>query len=113
MKEDQRAAIKERWEQASKRPASDPEVTPAYTACTTPEAIERHRMIVILQALNLESKGIRAFRGGSALSAARRLYGIKARDAATAYTRMRQLMETRGIIVHDHRPHEIGKEDSK
>lgn len=68
-------------------------------------------MISILTALNLESKGIKVYRRSSALSAARRLYGIKAKDAATAYIRLRIEMENRGIIVHDRQPHEIGKEN--
>lgn len=101
----------ERFAAAASREAA-PEAVQGGVTCGTPESIERFRMITCLTGLSLESKGIRVNRHVSMLRVARREYGIKARNASTAYIRLRQLMEEKGIIVHDGRPHEIGKEDT-
>jgi ribosomal protein S13 len=87
----------ERFAYASSSEAA-PEVTEGAISCTTPEAIERFRMITCLTGLKLESKGIRVRRGQSCLTIARRDYGIVAKDAATAYARMLAKMLDLGII---------------
>lgn len=89
----------ERIASASQRPQADPIVTPGATICDTPQAIERFRMITCLSGLKLESVGIRVRRGTTCLAVARRDYGIKAKNAADAYTRMRQMMIENGIIA--------------
>jgi hypothetical protein len=89
--------VLERYRQAA-GPAAEPEVTPGATICATPESIERFRMITCLTGLKLESKGIKVRRGTTCLAIARRDYGIKARNAATAYAQMFAIMATLGII---------------
>jgi hypothetical protein len=91
--------VEDRIHMAGDFPAAAPREIAGGLVCDTPQAIERYRMIAVLQGLSLESKGIRMSRRGSALATARRLYGVKARTAAVAYTRMRELMLAHGIIV--------------
>lgn len=88
----------DRVDKAAKRPESDPRQFNGGTICDTPESIERYRMISVLQALKLEAKGIKVYRRRSAKSAAKRLYGISARNATVAAERLEALMKEKGII---------------
>lgn len=79
-------------------PEAAPRVTPGATICDTDESIKRFQMITVLHGLKLESKGIRVNRQVSMLMTARKLFGIKAKDAATAYDRLRAKMIEAGVI---------------
>jgi hypothetical protein len=88
----------ERFAYASS-PEAAPEVSSGGITCSTPEAIERFRMITCLSGLRAESVGIRVRRGQTCLTIARRDYGIVAKTAAEAYARMREQMIAAGVIV--------------
>lgn len=88
----------ERFDAASSAEAA-PKVWSGGVTCDTPQSIERFRMITCLAGLKLESQGIRVHRGVSCLAVARRNYGIHARTAGDAWTKMHAIMTARGIIV--------------
>jgi len=58
----------------------------------TPEQISMYRLLALISALKLQSKGIRVTRGQSALTIARTQYGVRARTAAKAAEELRSLI---------------------
>ena len=58
----------------------------------TPEQIAAYRVLALISALKLQSKGIKVTRGQSALTIARTQYGIRARTAAKAAEELRSLI---------------------
>jgi hypothetical protein len=80
-------------------PEAAAKVYPSCTVIDTPQGIARFRMIACLSALKLQSKGIIMHRGVSALTVARRDYGVKARTAVKAHAELEAKMVALGIIT--------------
>lgn len=59
------------------------------TILDTPEQIAAYRMLALIGALKLQSKGIRVTRGQSPLTIARKQYGVRARTAMAAAEELR------------------------
>ena len=93
--------MKNQLDVASESPANAPRVFESGIVCDTPQSIARFRAIAVLHALKLESLGMKASRGISALAVARRDYSIQARTIKKAIVELEAVLVERGIILRD------------